>query len=53
LPGAGRETPQDIHVRPAVRDQIRSVLLSSRTSPDLRGLALRRSAPDLHPRVIF
>src|ERR1017187_8347485 len=25
----------------------------SRTSPDLRGLALRRSAPDLHPRVIF
>jgi hypothetical protein len=35
------EAPQDIHARPAVRDLIRSLLITGRTSPDLRGLAQR------------
>jgi hypothetical protein len=33
--------PQDIHSRPAVRDLIRTLLLTGRTGPDLRGLAQR------------
>ena len=33
--------PQDIHSRPAVRDLIRTLLLTGRTGPDLRGLAHR------------
>jgi transcriptional regulator with XRE-family HTH domain len=33
--------PQDIHTRPAVRDLIRTLLLTGRTGPDLRGLAQR------------
>jgi len=41
LLAAEHEAPQDIHARPAVRDLIRSLLTSGRTSPELRGLALR------------
>jgi hypothetical protein len=33
--------PQDIHARPAVRDLVRSLLITGRTGPDLRGLAQR------------
>jgi hypothetical protein len=35
------DAPQDIHTRPAVRDLIRTLLLTGRTGPDLRGLAQR------------
>jgi len=41
LLAAEYEAPQDVHARPAVRDLIRSLLISGRTSPELRGLALR------------
>jgi transcriptional regulator with XRE-family HTH domain len=33
--------PQDIHTRPAVRDLIRTLLITGRTGQDLRGLARR------------
>jgi hypothetical protein len=41
LLAAEYEAPQDIHARPAIRDLIRSLLISGRTSPELRGLAQR------------
>lgn len=41
LLAAEYEAPQDIHARPAIRDLVRGLLVSGRTSPELRGLALR------------
>jgi transcriptional regulator with XRE-family HTH domain len=41
LLAAEHEAPQDIHTRPAVRDLIRSQLITGRTSRELRGLAQR------------
>jgi hypothetical protein len=38
---AEHEASQDIRARPAVRNQIRSLLLTGQTSLELRGLALR------------
>jgi hypothetical protein len=38
---AERLAPEEIHARPAVRDLVSRLLLSGRTSPELRGLALR------------
>ena len=35
------DAPQEIHARPAIRDLIRSLLITGRTGPDLRGLAQR------------
>src|ERR1022692_2722587 len=40
------EAPQDIHARPAIRDLIRSLLISGRTSPELRGLASAAVSPE-------
>ena len=41
LLAAEHEAPQDVHVRPATRDLIRSQLITGRTSAELRGLAQR------------
>jgi hypothetical protein len=41
LPAAEHEAPQDIHARPAIRDLIRSMLITGRTGPELHGLAQR------------
>ena len=41
LLAAEHEAPQDTHARPAIRDLIRSLLITGRTSPELRGLAHR------------
>ncbi|MGW5689024.1 helix-turn-helix domain-containing protein [Nonomuraea sp. NPDC003754] len=41
LLAAERQAPQETHARPAVRDLVQSLLISGRTSPELRGLALR------------
>jgi transcriptional regulator with XRE-family HTH domain len=41
LLAAERQAPQETHARPAVRDLLQSLLISGRTSPELRGLALR------------
>ncbi len=41
LLAAEQEAPQEIHARPAVRDLIRSQLITGRTSQELRGLARR------------
>jgi len=38
---AERLAPEEIHARPAIRDLVSRLLLSGRTSPELRGLALR------------
>ncbi|MFI0371825.1 hypothetical protein ACH35V_28510 [Actinomadura sp. 1N219] len=42
---AERAAPQETHSRPAVRDLVTSLLVSGRTSPDLRGLAARCGVP--------
>ena len=41
LLAAERQAPEEIHARPAIRDLISGLLLSGRTSPELRGLAAR------------
>ena len=41
LLAAEREAPEEIHARPAIRDLISGLLISGRTSPELRGLAHR------------
>ncbi|MFI0421216.1 hypothetical protein [Spongiactinospora sp. 9N601] len=41
LLAAERHAPQETHARPAVRDLVQSLLITGRTSPPLRGLALR------------
>jgi transcriptional regulator with XRE-family HTH domain len=41
LLAAEHAAPQEIHNRPAVRDMIRGLLITGRTSPELRGLAQR------------
>jgi hypothetical protein len=41
LLAAEYQAPQDVHARPAIRDLVRSLLVSGRTSPELRGPALR------------
>ncbi|TYB58909.1 XRE family transcriptional regulator [Nonomuraea sp. PA05] len=41
LLAAERQAPQETHARPAVRDLVQSLLISGRTSAELRGLALR------------
>jgi hypothetical protein len=41
LLAAERQAPEEIHARPATRDLVSGLLLSGRTSPELRGLALR------------
>ncbi|MGW4801787.1 hypothetical protein ACWEPC_56175 [Nonomuraea sp. NPDC004297] len=41
LLAAERQAPQETHARPAVRDLVQSLLVSGRTSPELRGLAVR------------
>jgi hypothetical protein len=38
---AERQAPEETHARPAIRDLVSGLLLSGRTTPDLRGLALR------------
>ncbi|MDX6395869.1 MAG: hypothetical protein QOJ73_6932 [Streptosporangiaceae bacterium] len=38
---AERHAPEETHARPAIRDLISGLLVSGRTSPKLRGLALR------------
>jgi transcriptional regulator with XRE-family HTH domain len=38
---AERQAPEETHARPAIRDLVTGLLLSGRTSPELRGLALR------------
>ena len=38
---AERQAPEETHARPAIRDLVSGLLLSGRTSPELRGLALR------------
>jgi hypothetical protein len=38
---AERHAPEEIHARPAIHDLISGLLVSGRTSPELRGLALR------------
>ncbi|WP_433465287.1 helix-turn-helix transcriptional regulator [Spirillospora sp. CA-128828] len=42
---AERAAPQETHSRQAVRDQVTSLLVSGRTSPELRGLAARCGIP--------
>ena len=42
---AERAAPQETHSRPAVRDLVTSLLVSGRTSPELRGLAARCGIP--------
>ena len=41
LLAAERQAPEETHARPAVRDLVSGLLLSGRTSPELRGLAAR------------
>jgi hypothetical protein len=41
LLAAEREAPEETHARPAVRDLVFGLFTSGRTSPELRGLALR------------
>ena len=41
LLAAERQAPEEIHTRPAIRDLVSGLLLSGRTSPELRGLAHR------------
>jgi transcriptional regulator with XRE-family HTH domain len=41
LLAAERLAPEETHARPAIRDLITGLLLSGRTSPELRGLAAR------------
>ncbi len=41
LLSAEREAPEETHARPAVRDLLSSLLVSGRTGPELRGLAIR------------
>ena len=41
LLAAEHSAPQEIHTRPAIRDLIRGLLITGRTSPELRGLAVR------------
>jgi hypothetical protein len=41
LLAAEHSAPQEIQARPAVRDMIRGLLITGRTSPELRGLAQR------------
>jgi transcriptional regulator with XRE-family HTH domain len=41
LLAAERQAPEEIHARPAIRDLVSGLLLSGRTSPELRGLARR------------
>jgi hypothetical protein len=38
---AERQAPEEIHARPAIRDLISGLLVSGRTTPELRGLASR------------
>ncbi|WUI04256.1 hypothetical protein OHR68_21455 [Spirillospora sp. NBC_00431] len=42
---AERAAPQETHSRPAVRDLVTGLLVSGRTSPELRGLAARCGIP--------
>jgi hypothetical protein len=41
LLAAEREAPEEVRARPAVRDLISGLLVTSRTTPELRGLAIR------------
>jgi hypothetical protein len=41
LLAAERQAPEETHARPAIRDLVTGLLLSGRTTPELRGLALR------------
>jgi hypothetical protein len=41
LLSAERHAPEEIHARPAIRDLISGLLVSGRTTPELRGLAAR------------
>jgi transcriptional regulator with XRE-family HTH domain len=41
LLAAEREAPEEIRARPAVRDLVSGLLVTGRTSPELRGLAIR------------
>ncbi|MCG5213075.1 hypothetical protein [Streptosporangium sp. KLBMP 9127] len=41
LLSAERRAPEETHARPAVRDLVSGLLVSGRTTPELRGLALR------------
>ncbi len=41
LLAAERQAPEETHARPAIRELVSGLLLSGRTSPELRGLALR------------
>ncbi|WP_329425769.1 helix-turn-helix transcriptional regulator [Streptosporangium sp. NBC_01495] len=41
LLAAERHAPEEIHARPAVRDLISGLLVSGRTTPELKGLAAR------------
>lgn len=41
LLAAEREAPEETHARPAVRDLVSSLLVTGRTGPELRGLAVR------------
>jgi hypothetical protein len=41
LLAAEHSAPQEINTRPAIRDVIRGLLITGRTSPELRGLAVR------------
>ncbi|MGI5292682.1 hypothetical protein ACQEVF_56555 [Nonomuraea polychroma] len=45
LLAAERHAPEETHSRPAVRGLVQSLLISGRTSPDLRGLARRCGIP--------
>ncbi|MGW4412594.1 hypothetical protein ACWEJ6_52000 [Nonomuraea sp. NPDC004702] len=51
LLAAERQAPQETHARPAVRDLVQSLLISGRTSPELRGLALRCGISWARPEV--
>lgn len=41
LLAAERQAPEETHARPAIRDLVTGLLLSGRTSPELRGLGHR------------
>jgi transcriptional regulator with XRE-family HTH domain len=41
LLAAEREAPEETHARPAVRDLVSGLLVTGRTGPELRGLAVR------------
>ena len=43
LLAAERIAPEETHTRPTVRDLVSSLLVTGRTSPELRGLAIRCS----------